>query len=135
MPRGRGSIRRRRERLRLQRDIAAAERSQRPPPRPQHTVVVWQNGAVTVFDADGQQMPAYQGDIARVRDRVRALVPEHRWCYRIWHTAAANSATEGWKEGRAREIARARAIAVDVARVMAANEDARGCVIYDPRAI
>lgn len=99
------------------------------------TVIVFQNGAVIVFDDRGQQVPALQGQLADVRERLRERVPEDRWKWRIWPSErqiAAGTAIPAWLEGRARELARARAVSMPVAAVLADNENGLGATVYDP---
>ncbi len=51
-------------------------------------VIVWQNDRVMVFDATGQQLPEYQGQLATVRERLAAVFPEKHW------------EKGNWREGR-----------------------------------
>lgn len=45
-------------------------------------VILWSNGLVMTFDANGDQLPEYQGRISRnrLRDRLQALHGTIDWC-------------------------------------------------------
>jgi hypothetical protein len=49
------------------------------------TVIRWQNGMVTVFDEEGEQIPMYQGRYDEHREAIlRDAPPSALFCYGHW---------------------------------------------------